>query len=191
MEKVFIIIPCKIGDGEKGRATAEICVKRSGLDKQGVETKIIIDELNEGFFSLVNKAEKYYRSLYDWFVYCPNDYFPGNNFLKIALEQAKLNSKRFVCFNDGKWGGNNATAGMIHRTLVPLLYETNTLFHIGYKHHGGDPDLTERTKILGEFLYVPEALLIEIDYKKDLKCVRTNEADTQFYLKRKMVGFPR
>jgi hypothetical protein len=183
---IHIIIPSKKGNKEQGLKCAKMCNQRAGVT---ITTHVIEDLEGKGFFKIINDKEKELRGSYEWIVYCPDDYFPGNMFIKIALEEAIRSNKLFVGFNDGKWFGNNATAGMLNKKIVPLLYSSNTVFHPGYKFHGADPDLTERAKLLNQYVYSPIALLVEVDYNKDLKNLKNNPDDINFYIKRRSGGF--
>jgi hypothetical protein len=190
MINVHVIIPSKKGNKEQGERCAKMVRLRAG-DNINVTALVVEDLNNEHFFGILNRVEKTLRGKYDWLVYCPDDYFPGRDFLSIALHEAKNHNKLFVCFNDGKWHGNNATAGMIHFSIVPNIYDSKTLFHTAYKSHGADPDLTARMKQMGQFLYVPTALLVEVDYHKDLKNLKSNPEDIKLYWQRHSEGFPK
>lgn len=89
----------------------------------------------------------------------------------------------------GKWFGKNATAGMIHKSLIPEMYG-EPLFYPSYDHHGADPDLTEKATLMKEYVYCPEAIFMEVDYNKDFRTT-SYPVDMQLYHKRKSKGFPK
>ena len=79
---------------------------------------------------------------------------------------------------------------MVHTSLYGKLYEGGHLFHPGYERHGADPDLTERAKELNEYVYAVEALLVEVDYEKNLgRGEDLHRPDLEFYIKRREEGF--
>ena len=185
-EKIVIVVPYITDTKDNIRELIPLLEKRAGVPVKVIPYE---DTNRVGWVKLHNALSV---SLdYDWYVYCPSDYFPGRDFIKIALETAKKYNKLMVGFNDGKWFGKNATAGIVNKKLIPKLY-SGTIFYPKYEHHGADPDLTEKAMLLNEYVYAPEALLVEIDYKKDFidSNVRLNRRDVELYLKRKEQGFP-
>jgi len=185
-EKIVIGIPYGPNEYELACKTKRIMEIRA---KVPCEVVIQEDVDRIGWVAMHNKMVQ--ELDFDWYLYSCADYFPCRGYLKIALDAAKEHNKKFIGLNDGKWNGNNATVGLIHKSLIPKLYSTRTLFLPQYKFHGADPDITNRAKRLGEFLYVPEAVLMEIDYEKDFKnSSRLNPDDVALYKLRESKKFP-
>ena len=184
--KVVIVVPYVSQDGMGVPKLAKLLKKRAGVP---VEIYTVNGE-ELGWIGTHNKMAK--ELDFDWYIYCPSDYFPGRDFVKKALEVASSTKKKLIGLNDGKWHGSNATAGMVSKDLIPMLYR-GTLFYPGYKHHGSDPDITEKAMLLNEYAYAPEALLVEIDYEKDFISSkdRLNQADVRLFMKRRANKFPR
>jgi hypothetical protein len=187
-ERVVVVIPHREENVEQINKVKHIIEMRAGI-LCGIH--FVFDEDRCGWVSMHNKTVQNLAGQFDWYVFGCLDYFPAQDFLKIALQHAKEQNKHLIGFNDGKWFGANFTSGMIHRDLIPKLYKSGTLFYPGYKFHGADPDLTARAKKLNEALYVPEAIYMEIDYIKDLTdSSRLNPDDRALYHKRRGLGFP-
>jgi hypothetical protein len=185
--KILIVVPYVGEYNSDLEQLRKLLIKRAGVE--GVEVLMINGE-DLGWIGTHNKVAK--EKIWDWYIYCPSDYFPGRDYIKIALDMATKHNKLMVGFNDGKWHGKNATAGMVHKDLIPMLYN-GTLLYPGYKHHGSDPDISEKAMLLNEFIYAPEALLVEIDYTKDFisSSKRLNKADVDLFMKRRVLKFPR
>jgi len=186
-DKVLISIPY-ISTDKNIDKLEKLYRKRAG---ERVAILLTEDTNRKHFFKIQNEIFEAYKDQFDWFVYSASDYFPGKNFIAHALLTAKCTGKKFIAFNDGKWDGDSATVGMIHKDLVPDLYDTNTLFHTGYKQHYGDTDLSVRGKLLVEYAYSPMALLVEVDYNKDLNALRVNLNDKALFDKRRKLSFPK
>jgi hypothetical protein len=180
--KIVIVVPYTTESKEYIDKLRLLLDVRAGVD---VTVYTVEDRYREGWIKLHNRLCK--ELDYDWYIYCPCDYFPGRCFVRIALEIAKRDNKLMVGFNDGKWFGKNATAGMVHKDLIKLVYR-DTIFYPGYQHHGADPDLTEKAILMNEFVYAPEAILVEIDYTKDFE-QRTNPNDMDLFIRRRANKF--
>ncbi len=177
MVKTVVVIPCRPSDVVLAERVVPVYQKRAGAP---CEVYVVEDKDGIGWVKLQNEMAA--KLEFDWYCYTADDYFPGRNWLKLALEAAQQYNKRFVCFNDGKWFGENATAGLAHKSLIPELYSTGTLLNPNYIWHGSDPDLTHRAKALNEFIYVPNAVMMEIDYEKLI----TNNAKKGYRSDRKL-----
>lgn len=185
-EKVVIVLPYAKGNGERAEKIKRVMEIRAKIPCEVIPVE---DLEGIGWVAIHNKMAK--ELDYTWYLYGCDDYFPSRGYLKVALEAAKKQKKHFVGFNDGKWEGSNFTTGLIHKSLIPRLYSTGTLFAPIYHFHGADPDLTARGKLLKETIYVPEAVLMEIDYEKDFKgSSRLNQEDVKTYQRRKKARFP-
>jgi len=184
--KIVIVVPYIRNDEDFIEQQRKLLIKRAGVE---VSVYPIKDTQGLGWIGIHNNMAK--ELDYDWYVYCADDYFPGRDYITKALETAHKTKKRLIGFNDGKWDGKNATAGMIHKSLIPLMYGGPLLWP-GYIHHGSDPDLTEKAIIMNEYAYSPEAILIEIDYNKDFipSNKRLNKKDVELFLQRRELRFP-
>jgi hypothetical protein len=182
-EPVIVVgIPYTNESSLEVRKVQKLYEKRAGLPCQVVCTP----DINRiGWVAMHNLISRTYK--WDWYVYSAIDYFPGREWLKLALKKAETTGKTLIGFNDGKWRGSNATAGLVHKSVV---VKYGCLFPDVYKSHGADPELTEKCQRDGLFAYEPEALLVEIDYEKDF-ISKTNKDDYNMYLKRKQEGFPK
>lgn len=181
--KVVIGLPYVRGEEEMVELIIPLLKARAGIP---VEIVTKLDENMIGWFKMHTQMIKEIDC--EWYVLGLTDYFPGRQFIKMALERAISANKRYVGFNDGKWFGTNATSGIIKKELVPKIYG-GPLFYPEYKSHGADPDLFARANILNEFVYCPEAVYMEIDYTKDLRKT-TNPEDMGLYKARRDEGFP-
>ena len=183
--KILVVVPY-YKEEIRAQKLKDLLIRRAGIP---CDVLLVDDRIKkQGWIGIHNELVK--TQDYDWYVYCPDDYFPGRLFLKIALDTVLAHGKRLVGFNDGKWHGANATAGMIHSSLIPEMYGNYDIFYNKYKHHGADPDLTEKAILMDEYVYAPTALLIEIDYEKDF-VKKTNPDDFALFLKRREKGFPK
>ena len=183
-DKVVVVLPY-IKDKERVDRLGKLIKKRAGIEN--IEVYSIQDTLGLGWIGIHNRLSKQLE--YDWYVYGCDDYFPSRDFIKMAIEHAYKVEKRLIGFNDGKWFGKNATSGMVHKSLLPQLYGNNDLFYKRYKHHGADPDLTEKCILMNEYSYCPEAVFIEVDYEKDFNKT-TRQDDMDLFLKRREKKFP-
>lgn len=185
-ERVVVVIPYRFESVDSVSKVTKLMEKRAGVP---CEVIAVEDVDGIGWVAMHNKMAKELKFL--WYVFTAFDYFPGRQYLKIALAKAKETGKLAVGFNDGKWGNSNITAGLIHTDLIPKLYSSGNLFNENYLKHGADPDLFGRVKALNAYAYAPEALLVEIDYLKDFQnSSRLNPPDFSLYKKREKMGFP-
>ena len=157
-ERVLIILPA-IRPG-RALATARLLRERAGLD---VSVQVVIDSARQGFVATVNQAVRH--SSAEFVVYVAEDAVPGQDWLKIALEALDRSDKGLLAFNCGKWQGRIASFGMVRRRWVSSLYGKD-LFYPGYKAHRADNELTVIARANDQFVYCPEALLMENDHRK-------------------------
>jgi len=181
-EKIVVVIPT-IKPVEEHQKIKDIYQARAG-----VECLVVIhhDKIKEGWV----KVHNLYSSVlnYDWYMYTADDYYPGRDYLKIALESAKRTGKKLIAFNDGKWSGTNATAGLVHKSLIDKI-PYKQLFYPGYFVHGADPELTAIAKLLNEYYYEPLALCVEVDYYKDVQNIKAYPEDGKLYKQRELINF--
>jgi len=163
-EKILVVIPYRKGEIEQATKAADIHKSRAGMP---VQVYLMEDEYKEGWVAMQNWAARNLN--YDYLIYSCDDYFPGINYVKIAYDTLQKTGKGLCVFNDGKWYGHIATAGLISRKLIEKLPYDMGLFSDDYKQNYGDTELTDVTIHLKEIVYNPDAVLMEIDYEKESK----------------------
>lgn len=160
-----------------------ILEKRAGMP---VQVHMIKDKNRIGPFALHNKA---FKTLdFDYYVYTCMDTFPGREYIRIAYETISKNDMGVLAFNSGKWFGRNAAVGMVSKKYINE-FQNGILFYPKYRHHGADPELSERAMRVNKFIYEPRAILIEVDYEKDFG-VKRHPADSALFMKRRQERFP-
>lgn len=182
--KVVIVIPYIEGTEEQIKKTVKIHQMRAGVP---VTVYPVKDSDKEGWVKMHNLSSTVLD--YDYYVYSATDYFPGRGFVKKALDKMKEKGVGMAGFNDGKWDGTNATAGILSKEFLKSNYEGGTIFYPGYRMYGADPDLTELAILKKQYVYVPEAILMEIDYEKTGGSY--DKEDNELFFKRRALSFPR
>lgn len=179
-EGVAIIMPCI--DKEKGIKTAKTLVERAG-----VPCKVIIafDSAGNGFMDTLNTTAN--RINVKYVVYLAQDAFPGRYWLKKAYEELEKTDKALLAFNDAKWSGKIASFGMIRVSWTKKLYG-DAILCPEYNSHCADEELTAIARTIGQHVYNPNIVLIEIDYEKGLKG-GYNKRDSELFLRRFKNGF--
>ncbi len=181
---IVIVIPCKGISQEERDKIENVFRKRAGINHLSV---FMIDDVNSvGWVKLQNEYAS--KLDWDWYMYCAQDYFPGNNFLKIALDSAKKTRKKLIGLNDGKWFGRNATVALVHKDIFKYL-PYHTLFFPEYFRHCAEVELTMIAKRLKLYHYESKSICVEVDYHKDLKNVQVHPKDMELFKKRKGLGF--
>lgn len=177
-EKIAIIIPYIEGEEQQANRMAKIYSVRAGM---ACSVYTALDKEKEGWVATHNAACKNIK--HDFYLYTAVDYFPGYGFLQLAYETLKATGKGLCAFNDGKWHGGIATAGLVRKSWYEKNYPDGLLFHKGYKSHCADPELTYLAMKQKQFIYHPQAILLEIDYDKHNK--KSNVKDRAEYIKRR------
>ncbi len=118
------------------------------------------------------------RYQFDYYCYSAIDYRAGKDYLRRAVSALEYLDRGLFCFNDKKWNGRIATAGVVSRKF----YETYGLFHEGYQDHGADDELTEVAKKMGEYVYDPNVMLYEMTER--VKGKKHNEQDGKLFKER-------
>lgn len=156
--------------------------------RAGIQCRVITvqDKDGEGWATIHTRMSK--ELDYSYYVYSSSDYFPCRKYLHKAYSLLKKTGKHMLGFNDGKWEGENATAGMLERTFLQSNYRDGGLFYPGYTQYGADPDLTAVAKAKDEYVYDPSIVLMEIDYYK--KGGSTTRESRRLYKSRMRKGFP-
>ena len=147
-------------DVTKARSTADILLKRAGMP-----TTILIaeDTVRQGFIKTLNEVAA--RIDVRYVVYLAEDVFPGLDWLKLAHDRLEESGKSLLAFNCGKWRGRIAAFGMVRTSWVKYIYDGSILY-ANYKAHKADNEITVIARTLGEFVYEPDAVLVEIDPRK-------------------------
>jgi hypothetical protein len=115
----------------------------------------------------------------------------GWHWLKTAHRQLEESGKGLLAFNCGKWHGRIAAFGMIRTSWVRKLYGGQVL-HGGYQAHRADNELTAIARATDQFVYCPEAVLIENDPGKlvlDQGVEQSHKADRRLFRQRYAAGF--
>ena len=146
----------------------------------------IHDVEQKGFIAVANTAFR--RSVAPQFAYVAQDAFAGRGWLSAGLEALALKSGGLLAFNDGKWNGALAAFGMVERGWALTNYDGD-LFHPGYKRHYADVELTIIAMQQRKLRYTPEAMVVEVDWKKERSVV--DQDDRLQYLKRGQGAFDR
>jgi len=178
VEKVIVVIPTSMEDIDLAQKAALVHKIRAGME---CEVHIAIDHDKEGWVAMHNKLFKATKN--ECYVYSCADYIPGRNYLVRAFRLLEGSDVGLVGFNDGKWDGQIATVGIVKRSWAKENYEGD-LFFPGYKYHYGDTELTNYAIVNEQYAYCPNAILMEIDYNKEVKQV--NVQDRKKYNERKV-----
>lgn len=183
MHNIIVVIPYKDEPLDMIMKAERIHRDRAGVP---VTVHMIHDVDGIGPFAIHNRA---FRDIpCDFYIYSAVDTFPGRLYAKIAYETIQKTRKGVLAFNSGKWFGQNASVGMVRSSYIKDK-QNGILFYPKYKHHGGDPELSERAMKFNQFVYEPLALLIEVDYEKDYR-IGLHPADQKLFNDRKAIGFP-
>lgn len=146
----------------------------------------IHDTEQVGFIAVANEAFR--RSVAPQFAYVAQDAFAGRGWLAAGLKALAKNAGGLLAFNDGKWGGALAAFGMVERGWALTNYGGD-LFHPGYKRHYADVELTIIAMQQRKLRYSPEALLVEVDWKKERSVVE--QEDRLLYYRRGQTAYDR
>lgn len=166
-----------------------VAARRSALqlaERAGCEGLILAihDDERQGFVATVNQA--FQRSQSRLFGYTAQDAFAGRDWLVRADRALNRNQAKLLAFNDGKWSGALAAFGLADRAWASSNYG-GAFFHPGYHSHYADTELTLLARDKAVLTYDPEAVLIEVDWDKSGKSVRSQ--DQSLYRARAEQGF--
>ena len=164
--KILVVIPYRPADEELAMKAKQIHEIRAGIE---CEVIAFPDTDGLGWPGVHNKVVK--EKEWDYYCYSCADYFPGRNYLKNAIEVLKEYKRGLLAFNDGKWHGKIATAGVITREFYGTVYPDGNLFWPIYKSHYADTELSIIAYFENQLIYDPEIVLIEVDYEKEDKLV--------------------
>lgn len=180
-DRPLVVIP--FTDAEMVARCAAQLARRAGA--QGT-LLAIHDREGRGFIATANEAFR--RSRAPFFAYVAQDAFAGRDWLKYGLAGIDQNAGGLLAFNDGKWHGALAAFGLVRREWASANYD-GALFHPSYKSHYADVELTLVAMQQRRFRYVPQAMLVEVDWEKEAKAV-SQEDRVQFH-RRNQTAFDR
>lgn len=155
---VAVVVPSI--DTEKAKATSHLLVRRAGMP---VTVVIAEDTSRQGYVATLNAVADRMRVKY--IVYAAEDAFAGLNWLKTAYDRLEGTGKALLAFNCGKWRGRIAAFGMVRSSWVKSLYG-GPVFYPKYKRHKADNELTVIARVQRQYVYEPDAVLVEIDPAK-------------------------
>lgn len=183
-----IVVGMPATDMELAEKTAKLMEKRAGYPCKVV---VLEDKHREGFVATINKHFREVSGSCHFYVYTAQDAFVGSGWLSSALLQHfKHNDSSLVALNNGRWGrGELAAFGMVETAWAKENYNGD-LFYPKYKSHYADTELTQLAKAQNRYLYAPESIMLEVDYKKDFGGSRANIDDKKLYNKRKSEILP-
>ncbi len=167
-------------------ATDRLWAERAALQlcrRAEVEDAVLLlveDRMRVGFITIANRVFRATQSLL--FGYLAQDAFAGRQWLKIARESLLSSDKGLLGFNDGKWHGMLAAFGLGRRSWLERHYGGD-LFYSGYRSHYADTELTLLALGAGQYVYNPQAILIEVDWDKESR--GTDRGDKQLFAQRK------
>ena len=168
-------------DAAAARRSAMQLAERAGCD--GLILAIHDDD-RQGFVATINQAFR--RSQSQLFGYTAQDAFAGRDWLVRANRALGRSPGKLLAFNDGKWSGALAAFGLADRAWANGNYGGD-FFHPGYHSHYADTELTVLARAKAVLAYDPEAVLIEVDWDKSGKAVRSQ--DQSLYRTRASQGF--
>ncbi|MFW5499161.1 MULTISPECIES: hypothetical protein [unclassified Maridesulfovibrio] len=145
---------------------------------------LVDDDERLGFMKIANYVCSHSSSRY--FGYLAQDAFPGDGWLRAAIQTMDQSGASLLAFNDGRFHGTLAVFGMARRTWLASLYH-KYLFFPGYNSHFGDTELTAIALHQNKLIYNPGCLMIEVDYEKHTR--KNNPDDQSLYKMREQKGF--
>ncbi len=176
-----LLIAMPFIDAVAARRSAVQLAERAGCD--GLILAIHDDD-RQGFVATINQAFRCSESRL--FGYTAQDAFAGRDWLSRADRALGRRPGKLLAFNDGKWSGALAAFGLADRAWAGQNYGGD-FFHPGYHSHYADTELTVLARSKSVLAYDPEAVLIEVDWDKSGKAVRSQ--DQSLYRARAGQGF--
>lgn len=173
---------------EKGMGTARQLILYAGMS---AKIFVVEDTLRQGFIKTLNETAARISSKY--LVYLAEDALPGIGWLKTAHRRLEENGKGLLAFNCGVWHGRIAAFGMVRTEWVRKLYG-GPIFFPGYRAHRADNELTVIARVTDEYIYCPEALLVEYDRervfrKREADALNFTPHDRDLFIERYNAGF--
>jgi hypothetical protein len=156
--ETVVIMPSITED--RALETARLLVKQAGMRTR---VYVVMDRERQGFVKTFNDTAARLSATY--VVYLAEDVYPGRRWLKLARDKLQGSGKGLLAVNDGKWRGRIASYGMVRAEWAKQLYG-GPLLYSGYRNHVADNELTIIARALGQFVYEPDSVLVEIDQDK-------------------------
>ncbi len=145
---------------------------------------LVEDDARLGFIRVANFV--YSRTSSPFFGYLAQDAYPGMYWLEQGMKAIMGSRAGLLAFNEGRFFGTVAAFGLVRRSWVASLYR-HVLFYPGYRSHCADTELTAIAYARDQLVFNPQALLIEVDYRKHSK--PNNPEDERLYKERLSTGF--
>tara|TARA_B100000700_G_C15060238_1_gene865294 strand:- start:852 stop:3278 length:2427 start_codon:yes stop_codon:yes gene_type:complete len=183
---ICVVMPCI--NEQEGIEAAKLLKRTSGIDADFV---VALDTQYQGFIKTLNQTARLSAAKY--IVYLAEDAVPGHHWLRTAYEKLEQANKSVLAFNCGKWHGRIAAFGMVRKDWVYQYYGDCILYE-GYRSHRADNELTVIARACDQFIYAPDAILLENDKRKDFKkneseASNFTEEDKNLFKKRFKNGF--
>ncbi len=178
-ERAVLVLPFL--DRELAGRAADVLERRALHD--GVLV-LVEDDLRLGFIRVANFV--FGRSVSEYFGYLAQDAYPGDGWLRCAIDVLDKSGANLLAFNDGRFYGTLAVFGLARRSWVQSIYH-NCLFYPGYTSHFGDTELSVLALSKRTLVFNPNCLLVEADYEKHKKS--NNRNDDALYRERARTGF--
>jgi hypothetical protein len=178
-DEVTVIMPSI--NRRRALATARHLAHRAGMP---VRIVVVLDRKRRGFVDTLNRTARRIQARF--LVYLAEDAVAGEDWLKTAHARLEDSGKGLLAFNCGKWHGRIAAFGMVRSDWVRELYGGQILYS-GYRAHRADNELTAIARATDQFVYCPEAVLLENDPGKlvlDQGVEQSHAADRRLFRQR-------
>jgi hypothetical protein len=169
-------------DEELATKTANLMRVRAGVPHKML---LVEDKKRQGFVKTINTAVRNNKA--ELYVYTAQDAFVSRNWLYEAIMCQAKHMAEVVSFNDGKWDGAMAQFGLVTHNFLKN-YDGN-LFPDCYNCNYCDVEITQVAKQQGRYAWAEKAIMMEIDYVKDLGGKKVNMDDKALYNERKKTHF--
>ncbi len=145
---------------------------------------LVDDDERIGFMKIANFLCSHSSSRY--FGYLAQDAFPGDGWLRSALNTLDNSKAGLLAFNDSRFYGTLAVFGLARRSWLASLYH-KFIFYPEYKRHFGDTELSAIAIHQNQLIFNPGCLMVEVDYKKHER--KNDPQDAALYKKREAEDF--
>lgn len=145
---------------------------------------LVEDTARIGFIKVANLV--FARSSSRYFGYLAQDAYPGDGWLRCAVNTLDKSGAGLLAFNDGRFYGNVAVFGLVRRAWAASLYR-NCVFFPGYTRHFADTELSAIAREQGQAVFNPGCVLVEVDYEKHARGL--HQGDDALYRERARSGF--
>lgn len=165
--ETLVVMP--FTDAAMARRAAAQLARRAGA---GGRILCVHDTHRSGFIAVANAVFRRCRA--DTFAYVAQDVFAGREWLALGLVALNEREGGLLGFNDGKWGGQLASFGLVRREWAAGIYGGD-LFHPGYQAHYADAELTLVAMQQLKYRFDPLAMLVEVDWNKESAAVTAED----------------